>query len=184
MSLSWWRNGGGGNRDADAARFISPEPLDLGGKIERPDRGARSEVVGCEEMSGNDPHHFELEAVGVPGIEALGGAVIAGADERFAFAQHPGKTLELTERVDLPGKVVEPDRRPPGVGRLGIGADLEHTEVVIVRGIRSLHEGGPRHRHDDSESERIAVELGGPLDVADIQHGVIESMNTHRGCTT
>ena len=60
---------------------LAAEAFDLGAEIEWPDRRTGGEIVGVEEVCGNDPDDLELDPVGVLGVEALGGAVIAGADQ-------------------------------------------------------------------------------------------------------
>ena len=147
-----------GDGDADAAQLVDAEPLDLGGEVERADRGAGGEVVGGEEVGGNDPDDLELDPVGILRVEALGGAVVAGADERASIAEHAGEPLQLAQRVDLPGEVVQPDRRAPGIGRGGARADLEQAEVVVVGRVRGLQERGTRELAHDAEAEHVAVE--------------------------
>ncbi len=149
------------------------------GRSSAPIDRARSKVVGRQQCGGDDPDDLELEPVGILRVEALGGAVVAGTDERAAFAQAGGQALEFAEGVHLPGEVIQTDRRAAGLGRSGVGADLEHAEIVVVGRVGCLQERRAGRRHDDPESEDVAVELRRPLDVTDVQHCVVETLDCH-----
>ncbi len=172
------------DRDADAAGFVDAESLDLGGQIERSDRCASSDVVRGQQVRRDEPDNLEFDPVGVLRVEALGGPVVACSDERTSVPQHAGEPLQIAERVDFPRQVVQPDGRTTGVGRSGARADLEQPEVVVVRGIGRLQEGSARELAHDAEAERAAVERHGRRNVADVEHSVVESVNTHRVGTT
>ena len=127
----------------------SPQALEvrpLAGDIERFD----DRLVLClaPVLGGDEPHDLELEAVGVAGVEALVGAVIAGADERAGRAEAIAHLLELLERGDLPGEVVHADRSSPGFAVAGARTDGEEGDVVVVVG------GGSAHEHERDQRGR------------------------------
>src|SRR3954453_12642188 len=55
------------------------EAVDLGLQVERTDPGVG---VGRQRVGRYDPADLELEAVGIMRVQALGGTVVAGADQR------------------------------------------------------------------------------------------------------
>lgn len=101
--------------------------------------------------------------------------------------EHAGQALELGQRVDLPGQVVEPDRPSPGPRRLGPGPDGEQTEVVVVGRARRLEEDGPGQAVDAAEAaepQHLLVERRTGLGVTDVEDGVVESNHRHAGANT
>jgi MFS family permease len=68
-------------RDAHAALGVATEAGLLLGQVEPVDALATLERSFVDQVGRDDPRDFELDAVGVLGVEALGGAVIAGADK-------------------------------------------------------------------------------------------------------
>ena len=95
------------------------------GRAARRVRRSRSRPTGL----GQHPHHLELVAVGVVGVDALGRAVAGLAGEGVEVRQREPGLLELLDGVDLPRQVVEPE----GAARAGrLGADPEQAEVVVV----------------------------------------------------
>src|SRR5207247_8398689 len=83
------------------------------------------------------------------------------------------------QRLHLPGQVVQADGRAPGLAGAGLGPDLEQAEVVVVVGPWCLEEGGAREAHDDLEPQGFLVEADGALDVADVEHGVVQTLDGH-----
>ena len=101
--------------DADAASGLGAVAGQLPVEVEPADPLAGLDGAVVELVGRDDPGDLELEPVGVLAVEALRRAVVAGADERPGVRQGAGQALELGQRVDLPGQVVEPDRAaPPG----------------------------------------------------------------------
>ena len=88
---------------------------------------------------GQHPHHLELVAVGVLGVDALGRAVARLAGEGVEVGQGEPRLLELLDGVDLPGQVVEAEA---AAGSRRLGADPEQAEVVVVAGPGQAQEGG------------------------------------------
>ena len=92
--------------------------------------------------------------------------------------QDAARPPELAQRVDLPRQVVEPDggARPPRLS--GAGADLERAEVVVV-----VRAGAWRNRPGNgnqlAEAEGLLVELTAPLDVAHVEHRMVQPLHTH-----
>jgi hypothetical protein len=127
------------------------------------------------------PHHLELDPVGVLGVQRLGHPVVAGADQGAAGAE-PGADLgQLGQRADLPGQVVQADLGAAGHHR-GRGADAEQAEVVVVGRPGRPQEGRPaRDFGAHLEAEHAAVEVHGGRQVADVEHGVVEAADSHRG---
>jgi uncharacterized damage-inducible protein DinB len=125
------------------------------------------------------PHDLELDAVRVLGVQGLRHAVIALAHQRPGLDQ-PGPGLDqVLERADLPGQVVQADLRLPG--RLP-RPDLEQAEVVVVDRIRGAQERGPAgDLQADLETEGLPVELHGPVQAVDVQHGMVETTDGHGG---
>ena len=80
-------------------------------------------------------------------------------------------------RLPTPGGTGRPRRGPPGCRRPS--SDGEQPEIVVVVGVRHLQERGARKLHPDRESERFFVELHASVDVADVQHCVVESLDGH-----
>ena len=66
------------------------------------------------------------------------------------------------------------------VGRAGVGSDLEQTEIMVVRGSRRLEKRSTGELADDPEVEHGAAELRRHRNVTDVEHGVVESVDTHR----
>src|SRR5262249_14987619 len=68
-----------------------------------------------------------------------------------------------------------------GKRRSGLGADPEQAEVVIVGGCGRAQKGClAAHLHDDVEAQDVPVEGDTARDVADVQHGVVEAVDSHR----
>ena len=106
--------------------------------------------------------------------------MVGRPDQRAALGQHALQPLELVERVDLPRQVVQADGAAPGAARAGARADLEHAEVVVVGRAGRLEERAlARHVDQRLEPEHLLVELAGDLDVADVEHGVVEAGDGH-----
>src|SRR5690606_12141077 len=76
------RLGGGGVRDADATGGGGAVAALLGGQVEGADGRAGGEGLVVDEVGRHQPRHLELDAVGVAGVDRLGGPVVAGADQR------------------------------------------------------------------------------------------------------
>jgi hypothetical protein len=109
--------------------------------------------------------------------------VVAGSDQRAVLAQHHAQPVELGQGVHLPGQVVQADCGPAGRGRAGGRADLEQTEIMVVRRVGRLQEGRPAeplggHLHP-TEAEHVDVELDATGHIADEQHRVVEAGDRH-----
>ena len=139
-----------------------------------------SSISGVCSSFGHDPADLELQPVGVPAVERLRRAVVGGAGERARLLELRRDLPEVAERLDLPGDVVQPDRRAPGLRRPGAVADREQAEVVVVVGVGRLEELRPRHLHHDPEPEHVAVELVGLLRVPHVQDGVVHPLDRHQ----
>ena len=88
--------------------------------------------------------------------------------------------LQILERPDLPGDVVQPDGLPSRQRRPSRLADREQPEVVVVVGVRGLEELRARHLHHDPEPEHVPVELVGLLGVTHVQDGVVHPLDRHQ----
>jgi hypothetical protein len=100
------------------------------------------------------------------------------------LAQLAGHALQLCEGVDLPGQVVEAHRGASGCGVGCIGADREQAEVVVVRRALRLEERrAPGYLVDHSEAERAGVEGDTAVEVAHVEHGVVEPLDRHVSST-
>ena len=98
--------------DADTAAGVGAVTLLLAREVQRADPLAGLARGVVEPVGRHDPGDLELQAVGVVGVEALGGAVVTRAAERTGVGERRGQPLELGEGVDLPREVVEPDGGP------------------------------------------------------------------------
>jgi hypothetical protein len=72
---------GGRDRDADAALGVGAVAVLLAGQVQGADPLAGGQGLVVEQVGRDDPGDLELEAVGVLGVQALGGAVVGGADQ-------------------------------------------------------------------------------------------------------
>ena len=162
---------------------IGAVPDDVAGEVERTDDGfvfLVAPVVGRDE-----PHHLELDAVGVLGIQALVDAVIGRAVQRTGGGEPDAVGLEFGERRDLPREVVQADlltarrRVTRGV------ADREAGEVVVVGRRRrpQEHERSVGIVDDGLEAEHVFVEVLLAARIAHVQHGVVHP-GDHRAAPT
>ena len=78
----------------------------VAGQVEALD--GRGVGEGAPLGAGQHPHHLELVAVRVLAVDALGGTVARLAGVGVELGQREAGLLELVDRVDLPGEVVEP----------------------------------------------------------------------------
>ena len=109
--------------------------------------------------------------------------MVGGAHQGAGVLQAMGQSVELVERVDLPREVVQPDLFAPGGGRPGGVADLEQSDVMVVRGPGCLEKRSTAQLTPDAQhpkAEDLGVEGNAALDVADVQHGVVEASDGHR----
>ena len=94
--------------------------------------------------------------------------MVARTYEGVRIAECGAQPRQLVEGVDLPGQVVEANRRPPGPRRSRSRAHLEQAEVVVVRRPGRLEERGSNESFwghvDTSEAEYVAVERDASLD--------------------
>lgn len=95
------------------------------------------------------------------------------AHERAGLGEHELRGLQLVDRVDLPGQVVEPDARSL---RAVARPDPEQAEVVVVAAARQPEERrvGARLERRDLHAEHALVEGQRPLEVGHVEHGVVE----------
>jgi hypothetical protein len=170
------------DRDPHAAAGLRAVALDLPLEVQwSGDRGALGDLGG-DQVGRQQPGDLELDAVGVLGVERLGGHVVGGTDQRAGPQQRLADAGELGERVHLPRQVVQPDGPAARLGRAGTGADLEQAQVVVVRGALGLQEDrGARDLHPGAEAEDVPVEGVAALDVADVEDGVVEALDGHGG---
>lgn len=94
-------------RDANPSEGLGAVALHLLFEVQVPDRGAGREGGFVEEISWHDPCDFELDAVGVLCVQALGGAVVARTDERPGLTEAGRDLAELAQGVHFPSEVVE-----------------------------------------------------------------------------
>src|SRR4051794_25824466 len=175
------RPGSDRDRAAHAAPGLGAVAGDLGADVER---GGTALAAGLEllgqVLGRHDPGDLELDAVRVLCVQGLRAEVVGRPDEGPALGQHAREALQLGQRVDLPGQVVEANHAPPCRGRRCVGADLERAEVVVVGGAGGLEEG---HRAVDEgqrpEAEDVLVELAGRGHVAHVEDGVVQAGDGH-----
>ncbi len=110
--------------------------------------------------------------------------MIGGAAQSARITEPLGVIGEVTESGDFPGEVIEADlvtarrRRPETV------AQPEKGDVMVVGGAGGLHEDAPvstpeLETFDLGEAEHIGVEGGVTIGVAHVEHGVVESCDSH-----
>ena len=157
-------------------RSGSPAP-NLGLEVERHD--GRLVLVAAPRLARDAPHDLEFVAVRISAVQRLADAVIRGAGQRTKLRQGLGHLGERLDRIDLPGKVVEPNRASRWTRR--VGSDLEQAEVMVVAAGGRAHEGGPHPRWAAQllEAERSPIELGGGIGVADEEDRMVESVDWH-----
>jgi hypothetical protein len=94
-----------------------------------------------------------------------------------------GELSQVGEGVDLPGQVVQPDGGAPRAGGAGRVADGEEAEVVVVGGVGCLEERRAAEalgQHVQGlEAQDVAVELEAALDVAHVEHGMVQAVDRH-----
>ncbi len=106
--------------------------------------------------------------------------MVAGADQRAPVAQPRADVGQFAERARLPGQVVEAGLAGDRPG--GLAADGEQPQVVVVEGAgRAQERGLPGVLGGELEAEDVLVELDRALDVADVEHGVVEAADWHGG---
>jgi hypothetical protein len=127
----------------------------------------------------DDPADLELEAVGILRVERLGGGVVGGADQRARLLQPNRDLLQVAERLDLPGDVVQPDGPASGVRFGGVRSDREQGQVVIVGRVRRLEELRAGHLADHPEPKQVPVEGERPVSIAHVEHRVVHSLDGH-----
>ncbi len=89
--------------------------------------------------------------------------------------------LKLVESVDLPRQVVETHGRSSGRGVCRRRAYFEKSEVMVIGRVRGLEEGHPRTPGLDPKAKHVLVEGDAPLDVPDVEHRVVQPMDSHGG---
>src|SRR6266545_7208428 len=166
--------------DPDAAGRRRPVSGLLAAEVERPDPDAAVQRGRVERGGRHDPGELELDAVRILAVERLRGAVVGRADQGTGLGQLGGQLLQVVERVDLPGEVVQADGAPHRRGRLI--ADLEQSEVVVVGRPGRPEECGARyaaHVVDHPEAEHVTVEGDAARHVSHVEHGVVEAVDGH-----
>ncbi len=117
---------------------LAAESGGVAGQIERRDDRL---MLGLAPLLGRDePHHFELDAVGIVGVQALVDAVVGRALERTGLGEALAVRFEVVEGRHLPGEVVQPDRHVSRSGVAGILTDREARQIVVVARPRCSHE--------------------------------------------
>ncbi len=139
-------------------------------------------VIGGQQRRRDDPGELELDPIGVLAVDRTRRAVVGRADEGAGGREALRQPLEVRERVDLPREVVQADRTAAGRRRGSGIADREQSEVVVVG--RALgpeeHGAGKPDVGESPEPEHVLVERRGPVGVADVEHGVVETVDRHR----
>ena len=149
---------------------------DLTVEVQWEDNGVLLEAA--PRLAGEEPHHLELVAVRVLAVERLRRPVVRRTGECIKVREGGGDVPEVLDVFDLPGEVVEPRGAPRRGGCLR--ADREEAQVVVVIAALGAEEGSEaRHPRHFREAEGLAVELDGPVEVADVEDGVIEAGNSH-----
>ena len=171
-------------REIPTPPWVSPPYRAFSLAMSRCPMRRRAIAGGVVEQVGRDePDDFELEAIGVVAVQALRRAVVGAATERIRLRECLRHPFEFVEGVDLPGQVVQPDRRSAGTGSARRGADLEQPEVVVVGRAGRLQEGGatkPVGRHvDPTKAQDVGVEPHRRVDVAHVQDRVIQPEDSH-----
>jgi D-amino peptidase len=167
-----------GGRAGGGACHLALAPVGDGGvQVQRERHRARGEL-GVPVLGGHPPHHLELDAARVLGVQRLGHAVIALPHQGPGLMQ-PGPRLDqVSQRADLPGQVVE----PRAIGMIGglAHSDVEQAEVVIVdRARRAQERGAARDLGADLEAERARVEVDLAVQAVHVQHRVVETADGH-----
>src|ERR1700736_5870645 len=157
--------------------------------LERERLYRRHDVFQVPRYSGDVDIQLDLVAVRVEDVEAVGDRVVARAHNAHA------RRLNVLDRVaqlvvavaDLEPEVIQPDM-PSFWERLGILAHLDEQQLVV-----SAPAAEQRNRKATKwclvrrlqlvPAEHVAVEGGGPLDIAHIQHEVSEFLHFHSICT-
>ncbi len=127
-----------------------------------------------------EPHHLELEPVGIAAVQALVDVVVRRADQRAGGVEAIAHLGEFVEGGDFPREVVHADRPTTGLGITGCVTDGEERDVVVVRRARRPHEHERTGAVDHGlESEQIGIEVPMTLGVANVQDGVVELSDRH-----
>ena len=72
------------------------------------------ESIRRQKISRNYPSNLKLVAAGVLAIKAFRRSVVGGAGQAASLGELNGQIFEVSKSVDLPGQVIEPDRRSAG----------------------------------------------------------------------
>src|SRR5215207_6032601 len=128
-----WPSVQGWTGDAHAAEGGATVAVLLALQVERADPLARLDSLLVEPVGRHQPDDLELDSVRVVPVQALRRPVVGGPDEGTGRRQRGRRPVELLERVDLPGEVVQAHRAAPcGAGPAAGRAGLEEPEVVVV----------------------------------------------------
>src|SRR3954453_8600500 len=175
----------GGDGDPHAAARLRAVALDLALQVQRRGHGRAPGDLRRDQVGRQQPGDLELDAVGVTGVQRLGGRVVGRADQCTRLQQRVADPGQLGQRVDLPREVVEPDRAAAGLRGARTGTDLEQAQVVVVRRTLGLQEdGGTGDLRPGTETEDVPVEGVAALDVTDVEDGVVEALDGHEGLLT
>ena len=131
-------------------------------------------------VAGEHPHDLELVAVGVGAVDALGGAVAGLAGVGARVEQRVAGVLELVDRVDLPGQVVEPDAAAPLGAAVGPTPNRPRSWWLPERGSRRNAALARGSRAATAMPKTSAVEALGAVQVGDEQDGVVETNRRER----
>jgi len=173
--------------DADAAFRVGAVARLFPGKVQWPDAGAAGARLVVQGVGGDDPRDLEFDAVRVPAVQRLRRAVVGAADQRTGGDELAPEFVQVGERVDLPGQVVQADRGPPGQAVTGGGADFEQPQVVVVGRGGSLEERGWLQRVECPTDKRgqiavltdvgfAALEEAAPGHVAAVRRHLIDRL--------
>jgi D-amino peptidase len=161
-----------------AGRLVAAPAGDGRVQVERDDHLALGQL-GRPVLGRDPPHHLELDAVRVLGVQGLRHAVITLPHQRPGLDQSGPGPDQVLERADLPSQVVQADLR---LARRLPGADIEQAEIVVVDRVRRAQErGAAGNLHPDLQAEGLPVELDGAVQPVDVEDGVVEPTHGHRG---
>src|SRR6188768_3177572 len=88
--------------DAHAAARLAAVSRDLLVEVQPADARLLGLVPLGQQVTRDDPDHFELDAVGILGVQRLRRAVVGRSGQRARLGEPDGQILEVAQGVDLP----------------------------------------------------------------------------------
>jgi D-amino peptidase len=167
-------------RARGGARHLAGAPAgDRLVQVER-DRHDALGQLGVPVPRRHPPHHLELDAARVLGVQGLRHAVVALPHQRPRLDEGGPGPDQVLERADLPRQVVQAGAFR-AIGRAA-GPDLEQAQVMIVgRAGRAQERGLAGDLRADLQAQGLPVELYGALQPVDVEDGVVEPTDGHLG---